>query len=142
MELIAEAVASTEASPERVWERLADGMHWRDWSPSTDWMVAEGPLEPGGVVTIKRKRGRQTAYRIEEADAPHRLALLLTFGPVASLRLAWTLEADGGGTRIRQTIEIGGRLRRWLTSPQARRGAAAWGDDPARLAAILGTPVR
>jgi uncharacterized protein YndB with AHSA1/START domain len=142
MELNAEAVAHTDAPPERVWERLADGMHWHEWSPATDWMVAEGPLEPGGIVTIKRKRGRQTAYRIEAADVPHRLALLLTFGPVASLRLAWTLEPDGGGTRIRQTIEIGGSLRRWLTAPQARRGAAAWGDDPARLAAMLGTPVR
>jgi uncharacterized protein YndB with AHSA1/START domain len=142
MELIAEAVAHADVPPERVWERLADGLHWCDWSPATDWMVAEGPLQPGGLVTIKRKRGRQTAYRIEAADAPHRLALLLTFGPVASLRIAWTLEADGAGTQIRQSIETGGPMRRWLTGPQARRGAAAWGDDPARLAAILGTSVR
>ena len=142
MDLIAEAVAHAEAEPQRVWERLTDGLHWRDWSPETDWMVVEGALEPGGIVTIKRKRGRQTAYHVEAAEAPHRLALLLTFGPAARMRIAWTLEPDGVGTRIRQTIETGGRLRRWLSDPQARRGAAKWAEDPARLAAILGTSVR
>ncbi len=99
-------------------------------------MVVEGALEPGSFVTIKRKRGRQTAFRIETAEAPFRLALLLTFGPVARLRIAWTLEAEEGGTLIRQTIESGGRLRRWLSDPQARRGALAWNDDPVRLAQL------
>jgi hypothetical protein len=142
VDLIAEAVAHADAAPQRVWDRLADGLRWRDWSPETDWMVVEGELAPGGIVTIKRKRGRQTAYHVEAAVAPERLALLLTFGPAARMRIAWTLEADGSGTRIRQTIETGGRLRRWLIDPQARRGAAKWAGDPARLAAILGTPVR
>jgi hypothetical protein len=142
MELIAEAVAHTGAPPEHVWERLIDGLRWHEWSPGTDWMVIEGALEPGAVVTIKRKRGRQTAYRVETVQAPHRLALVLTFGPVASMRLAWTLTPDVAGTEIRQTIETAGRLRRWLTDPQARRGALAWHGDPARLAAILGTSVR
>jgi uncharacterized protein YndB with AHSA1/START domain len=138
MELIGTAVARSAAPPERVWTRLVDGMRWREWSPGTDWMVVEERLEPGGIVTIKRKRGRQTAFRIEAANAPHRFALLLTFGPVASLRIAWMLEADGAGTRITQTVETGGRLRRWLTDPQARRGAEAWSGDPARLAEIAG----
>jgi hypothetical protein len=137
MELIATAVARAAAAPELVWERLVDGRRWGDWSPGTDWMVVEEGLVAGGIVTVKRKRGRQTAYRIESADAPHRLALLLTFGPVASLRIAWTLEPDGSGTLIRQTIETGGRLRRWLTDPQARRGAVTWNDDPARLAEVV-----
>jgi hypothetical protein len=103
-------------------------------------MVVEGALEPGGYVTVKRKRGRQTAYRIEVADAPHRLVLLLTFGPAAHLRLAWTLERNESGTAIEQTIESGGPLRRWLTDPLARRAAAALGDDPARLAEIAAAP--
>jgi hypothetical protein len=136
MELIATALANAAAAPDRVWERLVDGRRWREWSPATDWMVVEGELAAGTVVTIKRRRGRQTAWRVEEADAPRRLALLLTFGPAASLRIAWTLEPDGAGTLIRQTIESGGWLKRWLTDPQGRRGAAAWSGDPARLAEI------
>lgn len=130
------AIARSAAPPERVWERLVDGLRWPEWSATAEWMVIEGPLARGGIVTVKRKRGRQTAFRIEEAVQPRRLALRLTFGPVAWLRLAWTLEADGAGTTIVQSIESGGRLRRWLTDPQARRGAVAWDGDPARLAEI------
>jgi hypothetical protein len=99
-------------------------------------MVFEGPLAAGNYVTVKRRRGRQTAYRIEDATAPQRLALRLTFGPLAWLRLAWALEPDGTGTTIRQTVESGGPLRRWLTDPQARRGASAWEGDVARLSEL------
>ena len=136
MELNATAEAVSSADPQRVWERLVDGLHWADWSATAEWMVVEGPLEAGGIVTIKRKRSRQTAYRIEEAAAPSRFALLLTFGAAARMRLAWTLEPEGAGTRIRQTIETGGPLRRWLCVPLAGRGAVAWAGDPARLAEI------
>jgi hypothetical protein len=136
MELIDTAVAHAAAAPARVWERLLDGRRWHEWSPATDWLVFEEG-EGAGFVTIKRKRGRQTAYRIEAAEAPHRLALLLTFGRAAQLRIAWTLEAEGNGTKISQTIESGGRLRRWLTDPLARQGALAWNGDPARLAEVV-----
>jgi hypothetical protein len=136
VQLIASVLAHSAAEPQRVWERLIDGRRWSAWSPSAEWMVVEGDLVPGGYVTIKRRRGRQTAFRVETADAPRRLALLLTFGPAAQLRVAWTLESAGSGTSIRQTIESGGPLRRWLTDPQARRGAASWHEDPARLAEL------
>lgn len=145
MDLIATAVAQSAAAPLAVWERLSDGLRWREWSLATDWMVAEGGLAPGSIVTIKRKRGRQTAFRVEAAEPGQRLALLMTFGSAARLRLAWTLEPVDGGTRITQTIESGGRLRRWLTDPLARRGAAAWREDPQRLAELasrVGTSVR
>lgn len=139
MELIAAAVAHAAAEPQRVWDRLVNGLRWCEWSPATDWMVTEGPLRPGQIVTIKRKRGRQTAYHVETADPPRRLALRLTFGPLASLRIAWTLEPEGDGTAIRQTVETGGPLRRWFTDGLARRGAQAWADDPKRLAELVGT---
>ncbi len=130
------ATARSAAPPERVWARLVDGLRWSEWSASAEWMVVEGDVAPGGIVTVKRKRGRQTAFRIEAAAAPRHLVLRLTFGPVAWLRLAWALEPDGTGTAIVQTVESGGPLRRWLTDPQARRGAAAWAGDPERLAEI------
>jgi hypothetical protein len=136
MELIATAEAVSAAEPRRVWEWLADGLRWSEWSETAEWMLVEDRLEAGGIVTIKRKRSRQTAYRIEEATAPWRLALVLRFGSAARLRLAWTLETAGAGTRILQTIETGGPLQRLLSVPLARRGALAWARDPARLAEV------
>ena len=140
MELIATAEAHSAAEPQRVWDRLADGLHWSDWSETAEWMVVEGAFTVGSFATIKRKRSRQTAYRIEDATAPRRLALKLNFGAAAQLRIAWTLEPEGSGTRILQTIEAGGPFRRWLCMRLARRGAVAWAGDPARLAEISATP--
>lgn len=140
MELISAVEARSAAEPQRVWDRLADGLQWADWNATAEWMVVEGPLAAGSYVTIKRKRARQTAYHLEAADAPRRLAFVLRFGSFARLRIAWTLEPDGDGTLIRQTIETGGPFRRWLTDPQARKGAALWSDDPARLAAVAAGP--
>jgi len=146
MELIATATARSSADPQTVWERLIDGRRWAEWSPASEWMVVEGELAAGGYVTIKRKRARQTAYRIERAEPGRRLALLLTFGPMAELRLEWTLEVDGSGSLIRQTIESGGPLRRWFSDPLARRAAERFAEDPVRLAeqagAGVGTSVR
>lgn len=136
MELIARAEAHARVEPQRVWDRLADGLHWAAWSEASDWMVVENTLESGRFVTIKRKRGRQTAYLIETAEAPARLAFVLAFGPMARLRIAWTLVAAASGTDIVQTIESGGPLRRWLSDPLARKAATALAGDPERLAEL------
>jgi hypothetical protein len=136
MELIASVEAHAAVAPERVWARLSDGLRWGAWSEASEWMVVEDALKRGRIVTIKRKRGRQTAYRVEAADEPQRLALVLTFGPLASLRLAWELTPDGDGTRIVQTIESGGPLRRWFSDPLARKAAALLAGDPAALALV------
>jgi hypothetical protein len=136
MDVIARSAAHATVEPQRVWDRLADGLRWAAWSEASEWMVVETTLEAGRFVTIKRKRGRQTAYLIETADAPARLALVLAFGPMARLRIAWTLTATGGGTEIVQTIESGGPLRRWLSDPLARKAAETLAGDPARLAEL------
>jgi hypothetical protein len=139
MELIGTAVARSAAAPQAVWDVLVDGRGWSRWSPASEWMVVERALEAGAFVTIKRKRGRQTAYRVETAIAPDSLAFELTIGPAASLRIAWTLAPDGPGTLIRQTIEVAGPLRRWLTLPLARCAADTFAGDPERLAALAMT---
>lgn len=135
MPLIGRAEAQSPAAPQAVWDRLADGLRWAEWSTASEWMVVESTLETGRYVTVKRKRGRQTAYRIEDAEPPRHLALVLTFGPLAALRIAWTLEPAGAGTRIVQTIESDGPLRRWLSDPLAHKAAESLAGDPARLGA-------
>ena len=136
MPLIASVEARSTAAPQAVWDRLTDGLRWADWSEASEWMVVESALDAGRYVTVKRKRSRQTAYQIDAAEPPKRLALVLTFGPVAMLRIAWRLEAAGSGTRIVQTVESDGPLRRWLSDKLARKTADMLSGDPARLAAL------
>lgn len=137
MTVVGRARAETAATPQRVWDVLADTRTWHTWNAALEWAVCEGALAPGGYVTIKPRRGhRQTAYRIAAAEAPRRLAIGLTFGPLAELRQTWTIDANPSGSAIACEIAIGGPLAGVLVRTMARRAAAALPDEVARLAVL------
>ncbi|GAC1546963.1 MAG: hypothetical protein NVS2B17_30750 [Candidatus Velthaea sp.] len=129
------ASVTAAAGPAAVWSLLLDGRRWSEWNPGVQWMVIEGPLEPGNLLTMKPKGAPQTAFRIEQVVPERRLGLLLTFGPMAALRLGWTLEAVAAGTRIDQTIAIDGFAAGLLLKKTAGKIAATMPQNLARLAA-------
>jgi uncharacterized protein YndB with AHSA1/START domain len=133
------AGASSAAGPEDVWAVLLDGRRWSLWNPGIEWMVLEGPPQPGSLLTMKPKRLRQTAFRIEQVEANRLLALVVTFGPVAALRLRWALKPEPAGTTIVQTVAISGPLAGPLLRRAARRIAA---EMPATLARLAVRAVR
>ncbi|HEV3086816.1 MAG TPA: SRPBCC family protein [Candidatus Elarobacter sp.] len=123
------AGASSAAPPARVWEVLLDGRRWSLWNHGVAWMTVEGPLAPGTLLTMKPRRGPQTAFRIEAVVPEKLLALVVTFGPVAALRFRWELTPEAGGTTIVQTVGISGPLGGLL-----RRAALSIGEAmPANL---------
>jgi uncharacterized protein YndB with AHSA1/START domain len=128
------AGASSAAPPARVWDVLLDGRHWSLWNPDVEWMMVESALEPGGLLTMKPKRGRQTAYRIEAVEPQRLLVLSVRFGPVATLRLRWELAPEAGGTTIVQTVEMGGPLAELLLRRTVQQIAGAMPANLARLA--------
>lgn len=115
------AGAGSAADPDRVWAVLLDGRRWSQWNPGVEWMTVEGPLRPGTVVTIKPTRMRQTALRVEEVVEGRLLALVVTFGPLATLRLRWDIAPESGGSTIVQTIGIAGPLAELLLRRAAQR---------------------
>jgi len=123
------------APPQAIWDILLDGRRWSFWNPSVEWMWLEGDPVPGTLATIKLRRVRQTAFVIEEAVAPQRFALGLTIGPVARLRLSWTLAAHIGGTRIEAGVSIAGIAAGLLLRRPAERVAQALPGHLERLAA-------
>lgn len=128
------ATADVEAAPGAVWRTLLDGRRWSRWNPAVEWMVIEGGLEPGRHVTVKPARARQTAFTLEDAVPNRCLALRLTFGPVAALRVRWSLLPSGTGTRIAQTVAISGVAAGLLLKKTAENIAAAMPHDLERLA--------
>jgi uncharacterized protein YndB with AHSA1/START domain len=128
------AGASSAAAPDDVWDVLLDGRRWSLWNPEIEWMVLEGPPRPGTLLTMKPKHLRQTAFRIEHVELGRLLALVVTFGPVAALRLRWELEPQATGTAIVQTIAISGPLAGPLLRRAAQRIAAAMPATLERLA--------
>jgi len=135
------AGASSAAPPERVWDVLLDGRRWSLWNPGVQWMTVEGALEPGSLLTMKPKGAPQTAFRIEAAVPQRVLALAVTFGPVAALRLRWELAPRAGGTAIAQTVAISGPLAGLLLRRAAERIANAAPANLERLAARAAAPV-
>ena len=128
------AEAASAAAPERVWDVLLDGRRWSLWNDGVQWMTPEGPVEPGTLLTMKPKGAPQTAFRIEAAVPRRLLALVVTFGPVAALRLRWELAPHGGGTSIAQTVGISGPLAGLLLRRAAERIANAMPANLERLA--------
>src|ERR1700741_722744 len=127
------AGGSSGAPAERVWAGLLDGRSWSLWNPGVEWMTVEGPLEPGTVVTFKPKGAPQTASRIEAVEPERRLALLVTIGPVAALRLVWELTPREGGTALVQRVAISGPLAGVLLRRAAERIAGGMEGNLARL---------
>lgn len=134
------AGASAAAPPGRVWEVLLDGRRWSFWNPGVEWMWLEGPPAPGTLATVKPRRLPQTAFRIEAIVPPRLLTLAVRFGPVATMRLRWELAPDGAGTRLAQSVEIGGPLAGPLLGRAAARIAEAMPENLARLAARAAEP--
>jgi uncharacterized protein YndB with AHSA1/START domain len=130
------AVVRAEVSAARVWAVLLDGRRWARWNPGVEWMLVEGELEPGTVVTTKPTGAPQTALRIEEVEPPRRLTLLLTIGPLAALRLRWELCEREGTTEIGQTVATSGPLAGPLLGRAAVRIAGGMSANLERLAAL------
>lgn len=140
-------IAATEtvavaAPPAAVWALLADPSRWPRWDEAVDWAVLEGPCVPGSYLTVKPKRGRQTAYRLAVVVEPERFSLELTFGPLARLRRSWSISATPGGSSVAGTVEVDGPLAGFLAGGMARRAAAALPAGLARLAAVAGEEKR
>ncbi|MFN2459282.1 MAG: SRPBCC family protein [Candidatus Velthaea sp.] len=131
-----ERTAATDASaaPGAVWRTLLDGRRWSEWNAAAEWMVVEDGLVPGRHVTIKPKRSRQTAFTLEAAIPERLFAIRVTFGSLAALRLRWTLDPAGPGTRIGQTVAISGVAAAVLLKKRAEKIAAAMPHDLERLA--------
>ena len=129
------AAATSTAAPERVWDVLLDGRRWSLWNPGVEWMVLEGLLEPGTRLTMKPKRGPQTAFRIEAVVPARLLALVVTFGPVAALRFRWELAPAGDGRRSWGRVAITGPLAGLILRRAAQRIAEAMPGNLERLGA-------
>jgi len=135
----ATAAVTTGAAPDRVWAVLLDGRGWSRWNPGVEWMTLEGELAAGTVVTTKPKGAPQTALRVEEVVPGRTLALLVTVGPLAALRLRWDLRTTGAGTEVTQTVAGSGPLAGLLVDPAARRIAGGMESNLRRLTELAST---
>lgn len=124
-----EVTAQSAASPERVFDLLADGAGWSRWAGPfvvRSWWEREGEPAPGGVGAIRALGSKRVGSREEIVayERPHHLAYTLLSGlPARDYRADVHLESHDGGTRIvwsgRFTPKLPGTaplLRRFLVA--------------------------
>ncbi len=132
------AEARTDARPAGVWATLLDGQRWSRWYDGVEWMVAEGPIASGTVMTVKPRRLPQTAFRIEDAVPNAVLGLAVRFGPVARLRLRWEIASNGAGSTVVQTVAHRRPSGRHSAAQERRTHRAHDGREPGTPRAARG----
>jgi carbon monoxide dehydrogenase subunit G len=137
------AFAATEtiaAAPERVWSVLTDWNRGPQWLPGVDSMRAPSPLVVGSLVTFVA-RGTERSSTVTELQAPRRITLTSTQGPVTA-HYSYTLEPASDGTRLQLVAEVLVRGPLRLLAPVIRRSIAKEDSaQPARLKALVETNV-
>ena len=138
-----------EAPPQRVWELVTDIVLLGEWSPEYnggDWLDgAPGPAVGARFKGRNSREGRnwETTSTVVEADPGGSFAWAV--GDPANAVATWRfdLTAEGNGTRVRQTVQLGpgpsGLTRRIDELPDRRDDiiAARTGEHRRNMQATL-----
>lgn len=126
-------VTTSSATPEQVFDLLADAPRWREWAGSSIRESAWVDGTSGGVGAVRRL-GRTPLYTLEtitEFERPHRMSYTVSGLPVRGYRCTVELTPIGEGTEIRWSGRfaappfLSGPLRALLRRTVAGFAAAA-----------------
>ncbi len=124
-------------APRVLWQTMLDGPRYTRWHPRLDWIVFEGEGAPGTLVTVKPKRGRQTAFIVRDS-VPDRLLVLETgIGPAMRFTLSIALAPVPGNSQATKLTALV-NVRGFLAGLGLRYGGRALAEGLDRdLAALM-----
>ena len=121
---VIEVTARSAASPDEVYERLADASTWADWSPMSEVVVESG----SGVGEIRRLTRGRTVGRDETIElVPGKRFAYRSLGGLPVRDYVATVDltpTDGGGTEITWRSTFAPKIP--LTGAILRRGIAGF----------------
>jgi Polyketide cyclase / dehydrase and lipid transport len=111
----------TDASPEQVWDAVADVTPVGEWSHecrTAVWLDGASAAVPGARFGGSNRLGRLKWSRVDEivtAEAPHELVWRTVPSRTYPDSTEWRIriEPEGEWTRIVQTFEVSSSTRRW-----------------------------
>lgn len=115
----------TSAKPDRVWRIWADPPSWDRWNPDVISASLDGPFAVGTSGTLVTKRGRHK-IRIVTVNPERAFALQAQPMPGITLRFTCQIEPLLDGSRIGQSVEVGGPLGALMGRPMAKQIAASF----------------
>jgi carbon monoxide dehydrogenase subunit G len=101
-----------EASPEHVWDVLADVEKWPDWNPAIDSVKVEGPVAPGTVFRWKAGSTRLVST-MQDVDRPGRLSWTGRAMGIDAFH-EWRFASSGEGTTVTMHESFSGLVARLL----------------------------
>jgi uncharacterized membrane protein len=110
------------ATPERVWQVMADIERWPDWTPSIISVrkLSDGPFGAGTAAAVRARGTPESTWTVTEA-APTRSFTWETRVRGARTVAGHVIDAAPGGARVVLSVEIGG-IAAALLKPILGRG--------------------
>ena len=103
--------ATSTASPGAFFSRWVDHDGWPQWSPDTEWVRLDGPVQLGARGVLKPKGGPKVKFFISALSEDHQYADTSVF-PGARLIFDHTAIHDGDRTELRAQVTLTGALAR------------------------------
>lgn len=139
------ASAHLPVEPEAAWRVLSDLARWPEWEPSIGSARVDGPLTKGA--TGAYSPAGPWVRRVHEVTAPSlqvtgyeagRRLEITQPNPTGYMRVGWTLEPEGAGTRLTQTLEATGALGPVIAAAVASGLDRGFSEAAVRLAHLAG----
>lgn len=102
-----------QATPEAIWEYLAEPTHWPEWDPDMAEVDADGPgFEDGQVWTVRLDQPITASLTFANVETHRRLDWnVRAFAGLLRSEATFRLEPlDDGGTTFQYEFEMGGVL--------------------------------
>jgi hypothetical protein len=100
----------TTASPEAVWQVIADVAHWPAWNPGYSAASLDGPVRPGTTGTVTLPNGMRRPFTILDAR-PAAALVIGGSGPGMRQQFIHRIEPlDDGRTKVTMAATMEGLL--------------------------------
>ncbi|MFE3059004.1 SRPBCC family protein [Nocardia sp. NPDC059239] len=134
MTFIAEASATSTATPAAFFAKWADMATWHEWNQDTEWAKLDGKFEQGATGVIKPKGGPKTKFVVTKLTDTEFIDSSKLIG--ARLIFAHEVTTDGERTTVKVRITMEGPLRGlWNKIMGADLAKSVQGDVEALVAA-------
>jgi uncharacterized membrane protein len=106
-----ETVVDIAASPDRVWEVLADVTGWSRWTDSVteSTVLDDGPLAVGSRVKVRQPRMAANTWRITDWEPGRRFTWEASSGGVHTVA-DHVIDSEAGSSRVTLSLRTNGLL--------------------------------
>jgi hypothetical protein len=100
----------SSASADRVWRIWSDMSTWGGWNPNVSTMDWTGGFASGTTGVMNTRAGQHHKMQLVDVQAGRSFALLTAVVPGTRFRFNCRIEPAGAGSKVSQTVEVGGPL--------------------------------